>query len=138
MNSLASYIDVAAEVTAELEARLRAAVAAGVAPDVVMLDPGFGFAKTAEHNLELLQRLPALLALGRPLLAGISRKNTIGTLSGEPDPKGRTAGSVAAALMAVDRGARILRVHDVPETVQALKVWTGLRSEPPAAAVRRG
>ena len=129
MNGLATYNDVAAEVAAELAARLHAAMAAGIHARRIMLDPGFGFAKTAEHNLTLLRRLPALLRLGRPLLAGISRKATIGMLSGERGPEApRTAGSVAAALFALDRGARILRVHDVAETVQAVRVWTGLHA----------
>jgi dihydropteroate synthase len=127
MNSLANYADVVAEVIAELTESVDAAVAAGIAPASIMLDPGFGFAKTAEHNMELLQRLPALLVLGRPLLVGISRKNTIGMLSGETDPKRRGPGSIAAGLMALDRGARVLRVHDVAETVQAVRVWVGLR-----------
>ncbi len=126
MASLARYDDVAAEVCAELQARVDAAVAAGVRRGDIMLDPGFGFAKTARHNLDLIRRLPLLLGLGCPLLAGISRKATIGMLSGEPNPEARVAGSVAAALFALDRGVRIVRVHDVAETVQAVRVWRGL------------
>ncbi len=126
MASLARYGDVAAEVGAELHARVDAAVAAGVRRSDIMLDPGFGFAKTASHNLDLMRRLPLLLGLGCPLLAGISRKATIGMLSGEPNPAARVSGSVAAALFALDRGARIVRVHDVADTVQAIRVWRGL------------
>lgn len=128
MTSFAAYRDVAAEVRTELAERLGTAVAAGIRPAAIMLDPGFGFAKTAEHNLELLQRLPALLGLGRPLLAGLSRKATIGALANEPDPKRRGPGSVAAALCALDRGARAVRVHDVADTVQAVRIRQGLSS----------
>ena len=91
-----------------------------------MLDPGFGFAKTAAHSAELLRRLPVLLQLGRPLLAGLSRKSLIGALSGEREPARRGPGSMAAALAALERGAALLRVHDVAETVQAVRVWQGL------------
>ena len=128
MAALATYGDVAAEVTRELEARLLAAVQAGIAPDRIALDPGFGFAKTAAQSVELLRRLPVLLQLGRPLLVGASRKGFVGVLSGEDDAARRGPGSVAAALAAVRRGAAVLRVHDVRETVQALRVWQGLRA----------
>ena len=127
MKGLAVYGDVLAEVAAELAARRDAAVAAGVAPEAIMLDLGFGFAKTAEQNLELLRRLPGLLGLGHALCVGISRKATIGMLSGEADPRRRGPGSIAAGLFALDRGARVLRVHDVAETVQAMRVWRGLQ-----------
>jgi dihydropteroate synthase len=125
MNSLAVYADVAMEVRAELAARVAAAEAAGVARADIMLDPGFGFAKTAAQNIELMRRLPLLRGLGCPVLAGISRKATIGALAGETDPKRRGPGSMAAALFALTRGARVLRVHDVAETVQAVRVWRG-------------
>ena len=92
------------------------------------LDPGFGFGKTVEHNLALLRRLAEIAALGYPLLAGLSRKSTIGVLTGR-DVDDRMAGSVAAALAAVARGAAIVRVHDVRETVDALKVWRAVQVE---------
>jgi dihydropteroate synthase len=88
----------------------------------VVLDPGIGFAKTVEHNLALLRRQPELLALGYPVLVGWSRKSTLGALTGRPVQE-RLPASVAAALAAVQRGARIVRVHDVAATVDALKVW---------------
>ena len=128
MNTLATYADVAREVAAELALRLAAAIAAGIDPSAIALDPGFGFAKTAEQSAELLRRLPELHALGHPLVVGISRKHTIGMLSREPDPKRRAPGSIAAALFAVQHGAHIIRVHDVRETVQALRVWQALNA----------
>lgn len=128
MGALATYGDVAAEVARELEARLLAATQAGIAPDRIMLDPGFGFAKTAAQSAELLRRLPVLLQLGRALLVGVSRKSLIGALSGEREAARRSPGSVAAALAALGRGAAVLRVHDVAETVQAVRVWQGLRA----------
>ena len=129
MQSLARYHDVAAEVRAELAAVLAQAEDAGVLRRNIALDPGFGFAKTADQTIELLRRLPELLDLGCPIVVGLSRKSAIGKLTGIKDPRQRAAGSVAAALFAWSRGAQILRVHDVPETVQALRVWRGL-SEP--------
>jgi len=126
MNTLAIYTDVAAEIRTELQARLETALTAGIAWENIALDPGFGFAKTADQSAELLRRLPELHTLGHPLVVGISRKHTIGMLSGEPDPKRRAPGSIAAALFAIDQGAHIVRVHDVRETVQALRVWQGL------------
>ncbi|MDP1899944.1 MAG: dihydropteroate synthase [Rubrivivax sp.] len=122
MNALASYGDVVIEVAAFLEQRLAEVQAAGVAAERVVLDPGIGFAKSAEHNLALLARQSELLALGRPLLVGWSRKGTLGRLTGRP-VGGRLVASVAAALAAVARGAAIVRVHDVAATVDALKVW---------------
>jgi dihydropteroate synthase len=117
------YDDVAAEVAAFLEERMRAAVAAGVREDRICLDPGIGFGKTVAHNLELLRRLDVLLALGRPVLVGFSRKSTLGRLLGDPTATtGTAAASVGAALAAYERGATILRVHDVRETVEALTV----------------
>ena len=128
MGALATYGDVAAEVARELEARLLAAMEAGIAPERILLDPGFGFAKTAAHSAELLRRLPVLLQLGRPLLVGVSRKSLIGALSGEREAARRGPGSMAAALAALQRGATVLRVHDVAETVQAVRVWQGLQA----------
>jgi dihydropteroate synthase len=122
MGTLASYDDVVAEVVAFLGARLTAVQEAGVASERIVLDPGIGFAKSAEHNLALLARQGELAALGRPLLVGWSRKGTLGRITGRPVGE-RLAASVAAALAAVARGAAIVRVHDVAETVDALKVW---------------
>ena len=126
MAGLAHYTDVAVEVTLELAARVEAAVAAGIDRAAIAVDPGIGFAKTAAHNLALLPRLALLANLGCPILAGVSRKGFIGQLAGEPDPLRRVAGSVAAGLHAMLHGAAILRVHDVAETVQAVRVWRGL------------
>ncbi len=122
----AQYADVAAEVAAELAARMAAAEAAGIARAAICLDPGFGFAKRAEHSVALLRRLPELAALGRPLLVGVSRKGFIGRLSGEERPAARLGGSLAAGLFAVSRGAAILRVHNVSESIAALRVWRAL------------
>jgi dihydropteroate synthase len=117
------YDDVVSEVAAFLEERLGFAVAAGIPEERVCLDPGIGFGKTVEHNLELLRRLDAVAALGRPVLVGISRKSTLGRLVGDPEARtGTTAASVAAAVLAFERGASILRVHDVREHVEALTV----------------
>lgn len=115
------YDDVAAEVAAFLEERLAFAVAAGISEEHVVLDPGIGFGKTVAQNLELLRRLDVLLALGRPVLVGISRKSTLGRLLGDPDAKvSSAAASVGAAVAAFERGATLFRVHDVREHVEAL------------------
>ena len=116
------YGDVVVEVAAFLRERADAVLARGVAAERVALDPGIGFGKRDRHNLVLLARQHELLALGLPLLAGWSRKGTLGRITGRALSE-RTAASVAAALAAVQRGARIVRVHDVAETVDALKVW---------------
>lgn len=113
------YEDVAAEVAAFLEERLEFAVAAGIAEERVCLDPGIGFGKTVAHNLELVRRLDVLVALGRPVLVGFSRKSSLRRLTGSDDLLGA---SVAAAVTAFERGAAILRVHDVNPTVDALTV----------------
>ena len=126
MQAHAQYDDVVAEVAAELSARVAAAEVAGVRHDQIMLDPGIGFAKKGTHSIELLRRLPAIVALGYPLLVGLSRKAFIGRLSGVDAPTERVAGSVAGALLAVAKGASAVRVHDVGETVQALRVWRAL------------
>ncbi len=123
MVSHAVYGDVAADVAAELAMRVATAEAAGIARAAIAIDPGFGFAKHAAHSLALLRGLSGLHGLGLPILAGVSRKSFIGALTGEDDPARRLAGSLAAGLFAVARGAAILRVHDVRETVQALRVW---------------
>jgi dihydropteroate synthase len=121
------YDDVVSEVAAFLEERLRFAVDAGVEEERICLDPGIGFGKTVEHNLELLRGLDAIAALGRPVLVGVSRKSTLGRLVGGPDARtGTMAASVAAAVLAYERGASILRVHDVREHVEALTVAAAL------------
>jgi dihydropteroate synthase len=116
------YGDVVTEVREFLTARAVACEAAGIGRDRIALDPGFGFGKTVAHNLQLLAALPAIAALGYPVVAGLSRKSTLGALTGRP-PHERTAGSIAAALAAVVRGASVVRVHDVRDTIDALKVW---------------
>jgi dihydropteroate synthase len=124
------YDDVVSDVAAFLEARLAYAVAQGVNEELVCLDPGIGFGKTPDQNLELIRRLDELVALGRPLLVGLSRKSTIGRVLGESDATvGSAEGSVGAAVAAFDRGASIFRVHDVRAHVEALAL---------AAAVERG
>ena len=121
------YDDVVSDVAAFLEERLSFAVAAGIEEERICLDPGIGFGKTVEHNLELLRRLDELAALGRPVLVGLSRKSTLGRLLGDRDARiGTTAASVAAAVLAYERGASILRVHDVREHVEALAVAAAL------------
>jgi dihydropteroate synthase len=117
-----AYADVVGEVRDFLRARVLAAEAAGVARSRIVVDPGIGFGKTPEHNLALLRGQRELLALGVPLLAGWSRKSTLGVITGRA-PADRLVASVAAALAAVQRGARIVRVHDVTATVDALRVW---------------
>jgi len=127
MQGLATYDDVAEEVKAALAARIEAAVRAGVRLENIVIDPGIGFAKTAAHNVALLRGLRAFCGFGVPVLVGVSRKAFIGAIGGEPDPVRRVAGSVAAAMFALEQGASMLRVHDVYETVQAVRVWTTLR-----------
>jgi dihydropteroate synthase len=125
------YDDVVSEVAAFLEERLVVATAAGVPEERICLDPGIGFGKTVEHNLELLRRLDVLVRLGRPVLVGVSRKRTLGRLLGDPDALvGTTAASVGAALAAFERGAAIFRVHDVREHVEALTVAAAIEGEP--------
>ena len=124
----ASYGDVAAEVTRELADRVAAAEAAGIARANIAIDPGIGFAKENPASIELLDRLAVLHNLGCHILAGVSRKRFIGALTAEPVAARRMPGSLTAGLAALDRGATILRVHDVAETVHALRVWRGLRA----------
>ncbi len=115
------YDDVAGEVAAFLEERLEAAVAAGVPETRICLDPGIGFGKTVAHNLELVRRLDVLLALGRPVLVGLSRKSVLGKILGDGEARtGSASASVGAAVSAFERGASIFRVHDVREHVEAL------------------
>ena len=115
------YTDVVAEVAQFLSARLEACRAAGIPADRLLIDPGFGFGKTFEHNLTLLRGLPLLAGLGAPLLVGLSRKSMVGTLTGRAAGE-RLYGSLALAVLAALRGARIIRAHDVAATVDALKV----------------
>ena len=122
MMNLATYGDVMAEVGSFLAARAQAARDAGIAAENIALDPGYGFAKTAEHNLKLLGGQQRLAELGYPLLVGWSRKRTLGDITGRPVDQ-RLAASLAAGLRAVSAGAKVLRVHDVAATVDALKVW---------------
>ncbi len=128
MQQAPRYGDVVAEVKAFLEQRIEACVEAGVAAEKILLDPGFGFGKALEHNLELLRRLDRLLELGRPLLVGISRKSMLGALTGRETGE-RMAASVAAAVLAVARGARIVRAHDVAATVDAIRITTAVVEE---------
>ncbi len=117
------YEDVVSEVASFLDERLRFAVAAGVPEERVCLDPGIGFGKTVAHNVELVRRLDAIASLGRPVLVGLSRKSSLGRLLGDPEAAtGPAAAGVGAAVAAYARGATILRVHDVRETVEALAV----------------
>ena len=123
MQRAPQYDDVATEVAAFLEQRLRFAVDAGIAEERICLDPGIGFGKTVGHNFELVRRLDVLTALGRPVLVGFSRKSALGRILGDPTAKtGPLAASVAAAVAAYERGATILRVHDVRPHVEALTV----------------
>ena len=110
-----------------LEARIEAAVSAGIAREHIIVDPGIGFGKNVGHNLQLLNGLALLHGLSCPIMLGASRKRMIGALAGEAPADQRLAGSLALALKGAEQGAQLLRVHDVPETVQALKVWRGMR-----------
>ncbi len=126
MQAAPVYEDVVAEVTDFLRQRALVCEAAGIARERIALDPGFGFGKTREHNLALTKALDRLVALGYPVLAGWSRKGTLGKLTGRTVAAERVHASVAAALVCVQRGARIVRVHDVAATVDALKVWRAM------------
>src|SRR4051812_42721822 len=123
------YDDVLVEVYLWLEERTAAAEAAGIARDKILVDPGFGFGKNVAHNLELMNGLALLHSLGCPLVVGASRKRTIGALSGEAPVDRRVGGSLAFALKAAEQGVQLFRVHDVFETVQALRIWRGLRDQ---------
>ena len=123
------YDDVLVEVYLWLEDRIAAAVDAGVRRENILVDPGFGFGKNVGHNLELMNGLSLFHSLGCPLVVGASRKRTIGALSAEAPTDQRLGGSIAFALKAAEQGAQIVRVHDVFETVQALRIWRGLRDQ---------
>lgn len=131
MQNQPEYANVVAEIAAWLVERAQQVIAAGVAAERIVLDPGFGFGKTVTHNYQLLAHLGSLTELGFPLLAGLSRKSMLGAVTGRTDPQQRVAASVAGALLAAQAGAAVVRVHDVPETVDALAVWR-------AAAAQRG
>jgi len=123
------YDDVLVEIYLWLEERIEAAVEAGVKREHILVDPGFGFGKNVGHNLELMNGLALFHSLGHPLVVGASRKRTIGALSGEAPADKRLGGSVAFAMKAMEQGAQLIRVHDVFETVQAIRVWRGLRDQ---------
>jgi dihydropteroate synthase len=130
MQEAPHYDDVVADVHRFLAERIFCAEMAGIAKKRIVIDPGFGFGKTAAHNLLLLAQLERFTGLGVPVMAGFSRKKTIGDLTGRVDPHERIHGSVAAAVIAAQRGARLLRVHDVAATVDALKVWNAVAEQP--------
>jgi len=121
------YTDVAAEVIAFLQERIAACEHAGISAERIVLDPGFGFAKNTQHNYELFKRLSELHILQRPLLVGVSRKSMVGNIVQQPVAQ-RLYGSLALAVMALERGAKILRVHDVAETMDVLKIFNAVQS----------
>ncbi|MBL6814943.1 MAG: dihydropteroate synthase [Pseudomonadales bacterium] len=122
MQQAPSYRDVVAEVSAYLRDRFAACVAAGIEANRLLVDPGFGFGKTLEHNLGLLRELPSVRVEGCPILVGLSRKTMIGSMTGQP-VDGRLAGSLAGLLLALQNGANLVRVHDVAESADVLKIW---------------
>ncbi len=130
MQAAPEYDDVVADVHRFLAERIFSAEMAGIAKKKIVVDPGFGFGKNTAHNLALLARLDRFVDLGVPVLAGLSRKRTIGELTGRTDPHDRVYGSVAAHLIAAQRGAKLLRVHDVAATVDALKIWNAVNAVP--------
>uniref|UniRef100_UPI0028ADC384 dihydropteroate synthase n=1 Tax=Pseudoxanthomonas mexicana TaxID=128785 RepID=UPI0028ADC384 len=130
MQAAPQYDDVVGEVHRFLAERIFAAEMAGIAKQRIVVDPGFGFGKDTAHNLQLLARFERFVELGVPVLAGLSRKRSIGELTGRDVPADRVAGSVAAHLIAAQRGAAIVRVHDVAATVDALKVWNAVAAVP--------
>ena len=137
MYARAVYTDVPRQVRDELAARIAAAEAAGIRRTRIAIDPGIGFAKTAPQSAAMLRGLATLRDLGCPILIGVSRKSFIGALADAPDATSRLPGSLASALFAITQGAAILRVHDVPETIQALHIWQSLTAAAiPAAAPR--
>ncbi|KGQ19656.1 Dihydropteroate synthase [Lysobacter dokdonensis DS-58] len=138
MQESPQYDDVVSDVHRFLAERIFAAEMAGIVKSRIVVDPGFGFGKNREHNIALLARLEAIAELGVPVLAGLSRKRTIGDLTGRDDPHERVAGSVAAHLVAAQRGAKLVRVHDVAPTVDALKVWAAVAAQPAVRAREAG
>jgi dihydropteroate synthase len=127
MQQAPAYDDVVLDVYDQLEARIAAALDAGIALDRIVVDPGIGFGKTIAHNLALLDQLSLFHGLGVPLLIGVSRKGFIARLSADEPVERRLGGSLAAGLAAIGQGAQIIRVHDVPETLQALRMATAIR-----------
>ena len=138
MQSLAVYDDVTREVAEFLAARVQCARAAGIGAERIAVDPGYGFGKTLEQNCELLAQQRQLLALGQPLLVGLSRKSMLGAMTGGRPASERLAASLAAAVAAVEQGAHVVRVHDVAATVDALKVWRALHPVPTVSAAPGG
>jgi dihydropteroate synthase len=134
MQQAPEYRDVVVEVRDFLRERIAACAAHGIVRERLVIDPGFGFGKSVEHNLALLRHLRAFTNEGVAVLAGLSRKSTLGVLTGRSVPAERVHASVAAALVAVERGAAIVRVHDVAATVDALKVWCAAQSSDAASA----
>ena len=130
MQDAPGYDDVVGEVHRFLAERLFAAEMAGIAKKNLIADPGFGFGKNTQHNLAMLAQLERFVELGVPVLAGLSRKRSIGELTGRERAQERVSGSVAAHLIAAQRGAAILRVHDVAATVDALKIWNAVAAVP--------
>ena len=130
MQAAPQYDDVVGEVHRFLAERIFAAEMAGIPKLRIVVDPGFGFGKDTAHNLQLLAQFERFIELGVPVLAGLSRKRSIGELTGRDVPADRVAGSVAAHLIAAQRGAAIVRVHDVAATVDALKVWNAVAAVP--------
>lgn len=128
MQTQPHYQDVVREVNGYLRMRIAACEAAGIARNRIVIDPGFGFGKTVAHNLDLLRELATFSDHGLPVLAGLSRKSMLGAVTGQPVGS-RLPASLAAALVAVQRGAKIVRVHDVRETVEALKIWNAVKKE---------
>jgi len=129
MQDTPQYDDVVADVHRFLAERIFAAEMAGIPKARIVVDPGFGFGKHKDDNLALLAQLDRIAELGVPVLAGLSRKRTIGELTGREDPHDRVSGSVAAHLIAAQRGAKLVRVHDVAATVDALKVWEAIAAQ---------
>ena len=129
MQTAPRYEEVVLDIYDYLAARLEACLVAGISPDRVAVDPGIGFGKTIDHNLQILDQLALYHGLGCPLLLGVSRKSFIGRLSTGEAPKDRLPGSLAAALAGLARGAQILRVHDVAETRQAIRIWEAIASQ---------
>lgn len=130
MQDAPDYEDVVADVHRFLAERIFSAEMAGIPKKRIVVDPGFGFGKTTAHNLALLARFERFTDLGVPALAGLSRKRSIGEITGRDDPQARIHGSVAAHVIAAQRGAKLLRVHDVAATVDALKVWNAVAAVP--------
>lgn len=132
------YDDVVSEVRAFLEDRAARCEEAGIEKEKIIVDPGIGFGKTVDHNLKLLRNCDAIADLGYPLLIGVSRKSFIGNITDVVEPRERVTGSIAAALFAVSKGARILRVHDVAESVQAVAIWEAIASAPGRSSLSAG